>query len=83
MRASSRGTRDGDDAISGRGTHSETRPSPSRLDLQTWRHVAGNNAAGNTGFLIKGYECWWAGLAAGNILVSMSIVSQEGGKGSD
>jgi integrative and conjugative element protein (TIGR02256 family) len=57
-------------------THSEPRPSPSRLDLQTWRHVAGNNAAGNTVFLIKGYERWWAGLAVGKILLPMSIVSQ-------
>jgi len=57
-------------------THPEPRPSPSRLDLQTWRHVAGNNTAGNTVFLIKGYECWWAGLTVGKILVPMSIVSQ-------
>ncbi len=59
-------------------TDPEPQPSPSRLDLQTWRHVAGNNTEGNTVFLIKGYECWWAGLAVGNILVPMSIVSQAG-----
>jgi hypothetical protein len=35
----------------------------------TWRHVAGKNTAGNTVFLIKGYERWWAGLAVGKILL--------------
>jgi integrative and conjugative element protein (TIGR02256 family) len=57
-------------------THPEPRPSPLRLDLQTWRHVAGKNTAGNTVFLIKGYERWWTGLAVGKILLPMSIVSQ-------
>ena len=55
-------------------THPEPRPYPSRLDLQTWRHVAGNNTAGNTVFLIKGYESWWASLAVGKILTPMTMV---------
>jgi integrative and conjugative element protein (TIGR02256 family) len=58
-------------------THPEPRPSPSRLDLQTWRHVAGNNTAGNTVFLIKGYDGWWAGLTVTKILVPLSIVLQS------
>jgi integrative and conjugative element protein (TIGR02256 family) len=57
-------------------THPEHRPSPSRLDLRTWRHVAGNNIAGNTVFLIKGYEGWWAGLTVGKILTPMTMVPQ-------
>jgi hypothetical protein len=50
-------------------THPERRPSPSRLYLQTWRQVAGKNAMGTIVFLIKGYECWCAGLAAGKVLM--------------
>jgi hypothetical protein len=42
-------------------------------DLRTWRHVAGNNIAGNTVFLIKGYEGWWAGLTVGKILTPMTL----------
>jgi integrative and conjugative element protein (TIGR02256 family) len=57
-------------------THPERKPSPSGLDLQTWRRVAEANHAGNTFFLIRGYEAWWAGLAVGKNLMHMTIVPQ-------
>jgi len=52
-------------------THPETDPSPSPMDRRTWRRVARNNRAGNTFFLIRGYDNWWAGLGDGNRVVQM------------
>jgi len=46
-------------------THPESLPTPSGIDINTWRQVARKNAAGSTIFLIKGYDGWWAGLATG------------------
>ena len=53
-------------------THPEQHPSPSSLDRQTWRRVAKRNKAGNTFFLIKGYDSWWAGLSEHNRVVQMT-----------
>lgn len=57
-------------------THPERNPSPSRLDLQTWHRVAVANNAGNTFFLIRGFQGWWAGLAVGKTLMHMTLVPQ-------
>jgi integrative and conjugative element protein (TIGR02256 family) len=43
-------------------THPESHPLPSSVDRQTWRRIAERNKAGNTFFLIKSYDSWWAGL---------------------
>jgi integrative and conjugative element protein (TIGR02256 family) len=53
-------------------THSEPHPSPSSLDRRTWRRVAKKNKAGNTFFLIRGYDNWWAGLSDRNYIVQMT-----------
>jgi integrative and conjugative element protein (TIGR02256 family) len=58
-------------------THPESFPTPSSIDLNTWREVTQKNATGSTVFLIKGYKSWWAGLACGNTLSKLSIVPTE------
>lgn len=58
-------------------THPESFPTPSSIDLDTWRAVTRKNATGSTVFLIRGYDGWWAGLACGNVLSKLSIVPTE------
>jgi integrative and conjugative element protein (TIGR02256 family) len=53
-------------------THPESHPSPSSIDRQTWRRVAKKNKAGNTFFLIRGYDSWWAGLGNPNHVAQMT-----------
>lgn len=56
-------------------THPEIYPSPSSIDWQTWRRVSRKNKAGNTFFLIRGYQGWWAGLGDRDRVVRMSELS--------
>jgi integrative and conjugative element protein (TIGR02256 family) len=58
-------------------THPESFPTPSSIDLNTWRAVTRKKATGSTVFLIRGYNGWWAGLACGNVLSKLSIVPNE------
>ena len=53
-------------------THPESRPSPSSIDRRTWRRVAKKNKAGNTFFLIKGYDSCWCGLSDRDHVVQMT-----------
>lgn len=53
-------------------THPESHPSPSNIDRQTWRRVVRKNKAGNTFFLIRGYDTWWAGLGGREHIVQMT-----------
>ncbi|WP_209946393.1 Mov34/MPN/PAD-1 family protein [Bradyrhizobium elkanii] len=58
-------------------THPESLPSPSSIDLNTWREVSRKNAAGSTVFLIRGYHAWWAGLASGRTLTRLSVIEPD------
>jgi integrative and conjugative element protein (TIGR02256 family) len=58
-------------------THPEPSPTPSSIDLKTWREVARKNSMASTVFLIKGYDDWWAGLASRKMLSKLSIVRPE------
>ena len=53
-------------------THPEPDPSPSPMDRRTWQRVAKKNRAGNTFFLIRGYDSWWAGIGDGNRIVQLT-----------
>lgn len=53
-------------------THPEPDPLPSPMDRRTWRRVARKNRAGNTFFLIRGYDSWWAGIGDGNRIVQLN-----------
>ena len=57
-------------------THPELTPTPSSLDIQTWKRVTRTNVAGSTLFLIKGYTDWWAGLGTGKMLLPLTLVQQ-------
>jgi integrative and conjugative element protein (TIGR02256 family) len=58
-------------------THPERFPTPSSIDLNTWREVTRKNMTGSTVFLIRGYEEWWAGLASGRLLSKLSVIPPE------
>ena len=58
-------------------THPESFPTPSSIDLNTWRAVTRKNLAGSTVFLIRGYNGWWAGLASGTVLSKLSAIPSD------
>ena len=58
-------------------THPESVPTPSSIDINTWREVSRKNTTGSTVFLIRGHTDWWAGLATGKVLCNLAIVSPE------
>jgi integrative and conjugative element protein (TIGR02256 family) len=55
-------------------THPERYPSPSALDRRTWQKVSGRNAAGNTVFIIRGYDGWWVGLSTGRVIIELAVI---------
>lgn len=57
-------------------THPEHRPSPSGIDLRTWRNVAKENIGYHTVFVIRGYDTWWAGISDGPGIVPLTEVSR-------
>lgn len=58
-------------------THPENFPTPSSIDLNTWRAVTRKNVVGTTVFLIRGYIGWWAGLASGALLSKLSAIPSD------